>query len=157
MDKTSFFQNQCLHWLLAKAYIQFIWFTNKWNDCPAGIVGGGSECPALSTFNTTTEVPLSNPPTVPWALQYKWLPTAPGVCVCVCMGKCRARIQSMGHHTWLYVTSLSFTFQPNGLWLIWASLFVMSVTSFGCLCHLCAWIFIFTTQFRQKCKIQERG
>ncbi len=31
------------------------------------------------------------------------------VCVCVCFGwvKCRARIPSMGHRTWLYVTSLS--------------------------------------------------
>uniref|UniRef100_A0A671TDB5 Eukaryotic translation initiation factor 4 gamma 3-like n=1 Tax=Sinocyclocheilus anshuiensis TaxID=1608454 RepID=A0A671TDB5_9TELE len=41
---------------------------------------------------------------------HKWLPTAPGVCsrcvcvhCCVCalwMGKCRALIPSMGHHTW---------------------------------------------------------
>ncbi len=27
------------------------------------------------------------------------------LCVCIRMGKCRALIQSMGHHTWLYVTS----------------------------------------------------
>ncbi len=31
------------------------------------------------------------------------------VCVCTWMGKCRARIPSMGHHTWLYVTSLSLS------------------------------------------------
>ncbi len=58
----------------------------------------------------------TKPPTAPWAPQHKWLPTAPGVCsrcvftaVCVIFGwvKCRARIPSMGHHTWPYVTSLS--------------------------------------------------
>uniref|UniRef100_A0A8C1TK71 Golgi associated, gamma adaptin ear containing, ARF binding protein 3a n=1 Tax=Cyprinus carpio TaxID=7962 RepID=A0A8C1TK71_CYPCA len=46
---------------------------------------------------------------------HKWLPNVPGVCswcvsvhCCVHFGwvKCRARILSMGHHTWLYVTSL---------------------------------------------------
>ncbi len=67
----------------------------------------------LSTFNTTT--------------RHKWLPTAPGVCswcvcslLCVCTwtGKCRARIPSMGHHTWLYVTSLS-----SGLWATCFSFF----------------------------------
>ncbi len=30
-----------------------------------------------------------------------------GLCVCTWMGKCRARIPSMGHRTWLYVMSLS--------------------------------------------------
>ncbi len=51
----------------------------------------------------------TDPPTAPQAPQHKWLPTAPSVCsrcvcvftaVCVCtwMGKCRARIPSMGHH-----------------------------------------------------------
>ncbi len=30
------------------------------------------------------------------------------LCVCTWMGKCRAQIPSMGHHTWLYVTSLFF-------------------------------------------------
>ncbi len=60
----------------------------------------------------------TEPPTAPRAPQHKWLPTAPGVCsrcvwvftaVCVHLGwvKCRARIPSMGHHTWSYVTSLS--------------------------------------------------
>ncbi len=29
--------------------------------------------------------------------------------MCTCMGKCRARIQSMGHHTWLYVTFIYIT------------------------------------------------
>ncbi len=61
----------------------------------------------------------TEPPTASQAPQHKWLSTAPGVCswcVCVCvhcwvcalrMGKCRAWISSMGHHAWLYVTSLS--------------------------------------------------
>ncbi len=50
-----------------------------------------------------------------------WLPTAPGVCVClftthccVCaLGwvKCRAQIPSMGHHSWPHVTSFPFSFQ----------------------------------------------
>ena len=80
---------------------------------------------SLSTFNTTTEVPLSK------ALNIQLLPGrrsingyAPGVCsrcvcVCVCVFtavcvhfgwvKCRARILNMCHHTWLYVTSLSLS------------------------------------------------
>ncbi len=53
----------------------------------------------------------TEPPTAPQAPQHKWLPTAPGVgsllCVCTWMGKCRAQITSMGHHTWLYVTFTS--------------------------------------------------
>ncbi len=42
-----------------------------------------------------------------------------GVCVftavCVHFGwfKCRARILSMGHHTWLYVTHFHFLFHPS--------------------------------------------
>ncbi len=56
----------------------------------------------LSPFNTTTEVLLV-------------INGCPLLRVCVhgvCapwMGKCRARIPSIGHHTWLYVTSLSLT------------------------------------------------
>ncbi len=58
---------------------------------PAGIVGGGSECPALSypqyhAWGETLEQG-TEPPTAPRALQHKWLPTATGVCsrcVCVC-------------------------------------------------------------------------
>ncbi len=69
---------------------------------------------ALSTFNTTTEVPLSkapNPQLLPGRRSINGCPLL-RVCVhcCVCalwMGKCRAQIPSMGHHTWLYVTSLS--------------------------------------------------
>ncbi len=63
----------------------------------------------------------TEPPTAPRATQHKWLPTAPGVssrCVCVhccvCalwMGKYRAQIPSMGHHTWSYVTSLTHSQQ----------------------------------------------
>ncbi len=65
------------------------------------------------------EVPLSKAPNLqllPGRRSINGLPIAPGVCsrcvftdVCVCtwMGKCRVRILSMGHHTWLYVT---FTF-----------------------------------------------
>ncbi len=64
---------------------------------------------ALSTFNTTTEVPLSKAPN-PQLLRV----CVHGVCVftavCVHFGwvKCRAQIPSMGHHTWSYVTSLHF-------------------------------------------------
>ncbi len=72
---------------------------------PAGIVGGESKCTftsarssALSTFNTTTEVPLSKAPN-PQLL--------PGrVCAHFGWVKCRAQIPSMGHCTWSYVTSL---------------------------------------------------
>ncbi len=67
----------------------------------------------LSTLNTTTEVPLSKAPIpqlLPGRRSINGCPLL-RVCVhcCVCalwMGKCRARIPSMGHHTWLYVTSL---------------------------------------------------
>ncbi len=89
---------------------------------PAGIVGGGSECTALSlsTLNTTTEVPLSkasNPQLLPGRRSINGCPQLQvcvhGVCVftavCVHFGwvKCRAQIPSMGHHTWPHVTSLS--------------------------------------------------
>ncbi len=73
---------------------------------PAGIVGGGSECPALSP----SSIPRLS---CPWARHRtpNCSPgtTAPGVCsrcVCVCVCahfgwiKCRAQIQSMSHHTW---------------------------------------------------------
>uniref|UniRef100_A0A671K8V7 E1 ubiquitin-activating enzyme n=1 Tax=Sinocyclocheilus anshuiensis TaxID=1608454 RepID=A0A671K8V7_9TELE len=83
----------------------------------AGIVGGGSECTALSpTFNTTTEVPLSkapNPQLLPGCRSKNGCPLlrvcVHGVCVftavCVHFGwvKCRALIPSMGHHTWPHV------------------------------------------------------
>ncbi len=64
----------------------------------------------------------TEPSTAPRAPQHKWLPTCVCVCVCVCvcaracvcacverawMGKCRARILSMGHYTWLHAMSLS--------------------------------------------------
>ncbi len=78
---------------------------------------------ALSTLNTTTEVPLSkalNPQLLPGRRSINGCPLlrvcVHGVCVftavCVHFGwvKCRARILSMGHHTWLYVTSLSLFF-----------------------------------------------
>ncbi len=72
---------------------------------PAGIVGGGGwMSSALSTLNTTTEVPLSktpNPQLLPGRHCSGCVFT---VCVCVCAHfgwvKCRAQIQSMGHHTW---------------------------------------------------------
>ncbi len=99
---------------------------------PAGIVGGGSKCTAISPHSIPRRGALeqgTEPPTAPWAPQHKWLPTAPGVCsrcVCVCsllcvctwMGKCRARIMSMGHHTWLYVISLHFHF--NNRCSVWS-------------------------------------
>ncbi len=79
---------------------------------------------ALSTFNTTTEVPLSkvpNPQLLPGRRSINGCPLLQvcvhGVCVCVftavCVhfgwDKCRAQIPSMGHHTWPYVISLSLS------------------------------------------------
>ncbi len=69
---------------------------------PAGIVGGGSECTALSPPLKPRRGALeqgTEHPTTPQALQHKLLPTAQSVCsqcvcslLCVCtwMGKCRA-------------------------------------------------------------------
>ncbi len=54
----------------------------------AGIVGEGSECTALSPPSIPRRGALeqgTEPPTAPWAPQHKWLPTALGVCVCVCV------------------------------------------------------------------------
>ncbi len=74
---------------------------------------------ALYTLNTKTEVPLSkspNPQLLPGLRRINGCPLlrvcVHGVCghCCVCplwMGKCRAQILSMGHHTWPYVTSIS--------------------------------------------------
>ncbi len=77
---------------------------------------------ALFTLNTTTEVPLSKAPNLQLLPGRRSINDCPllrvcvhGVCVftavCVHLGwvKCRARIPSMGHHSWLYVTSLHFT------------------------------------------------
>ncbi len=76
---------------------------------------------ALSTFNTTTEVPLSkapNPQLLPGCRSINGCPLlrvcVHGVCVCVftavCVHfgwvKCRAQIPSMGHHTWSYNKSV---------------------------------------------------
>ncbi len=95
---------------------------------PAGIVGGGSECSALSPPSIPWRGALeqaTEPPTAPRAPQHKWLPTAPGLCslcVCVCVFtavcvhlgwvNCRAWIRSMSRHfhffTFLYTTVLRF-------------------------------------------------
>ncbi len=101
---------------------------------PAGIVGGGSECPALSTpsiprlrclwavHTHSSEHTHTEPQTAPRVPQHKWLPTAPGVCsrcvcvhgvcslLCVCTLDGLMQSMSMGYHTWLYVTSLSLSF-----------------------------------------------
>ncbi len=71
---------------------------------------------ALSPLKTTTDVPLSktpNPQLLPGHRSINGLlrVCVHGVCVftAVCalwMGKCKALILSMGHHSWLYVTSL---------------------------------------------------
>ncbi len=51
-----------------------------------GIVGGGSECTALSPPSIPRLKQGTEPPTVPRPPQHKWLPTAPGVCSrCVCV------------------------------------------------------------------------
>ncbi len=82
---------------------------------PAGIVGEGSECTALSPPSIPRRGALeqdTETSTAPPVSQHK---SAQGVCSrCVCtmctwMGKCRARILSMGHHSLLYVTSLSLS------------------------------------------------
>ncbi len=78
---------------------------------PAGIVGGGSECPAFSLLS----IPRLR---CPWARHRT--PSCSGCvftvclcvhcCVCVCnldgLNADRTHILSMGHHTWWYVTSL---------------------------------------------------
>ncbi len=89
----------------------------------AGIVGGGGVNVQRSLhLQYHDEVPLSKaePPTAPRTPQHKMAAHCSGcvymvcvcalLCVCAWMGKCRARIPSMGHHTWLYVTSLSLHF-----------------------------------------------
>ncbi len=70
---------------------------------------------ALSTLNTTTEVPLSkapNPQLLPGRCSINDCPllrVCVHCCVCaLCMGKCRAQIPSMGYHVWLYVTFTLF-------------------------------------------------
>ncbi len=79
---------------------------------PAGIVGGGSECTALSIFNTTTrhcsqllpeQRSTNGCPLLRVCVDGVYVCSL--LCVCTWMGKCRARIPSMGQHTWLYVTS----------------------------------------------------
>ncbi len=75
---------------------------------------------ALSTFNTTTEVPLSktlNPQLLSGCRSINGCTLlrvcVHGVCVCVCVCvhfgwvNCRAQIPNIGYHTWPYVTSLS--------------------------------------------------
>ncbi len=83
---------------------------------PAGIVGGGSECPALS------------PPSIPrlrldpWA-RHRTLNCSPGAvaahrsgcvftAVCAHFGWVNAehKFRVLGHHTWPYVTSLYYYF-----------------------------------------------
>ncbi len=83
---------------------------------------------ALSTFNTTTEVPLNkapNPQLLPGRRSINGCPLLQvcvhGVCVftavCVHLGwdKCRAQIQSMGHHTWSYVCHFTSLIQKKYL------------------------------------------
>ncbi len=90
---------------------------------------GGLMYSALSSFNTTTEVLLSkapNPQLLPGRRSINGCPLlrvcVHSVCVCVCVCvftavwvhfgrvKCRAKILSMGHHTWSYVTLLSYIY-----------------------------------------------
>ncbi len=85
-----------------------------------GGVGWG-ECTALSPPSISRLSKAPNPQLLPGRRTINGCPLlcVHGVCVCVCVCvftavcvhfgwvKCRARILSMGHHTWLYVMSLS--------------------------------------------------
>ncbi len=90
---------------------------------------------ALSTFNTMTEMPLSkapNPQLLPGRCSINGCPLlrvcVHGVCVftavCAHFGwvKCRAQIPRMGHHTWLYVMSLSLSNKPTTKIIDWSFL-----------------------------------
>ncbi len=85
--------------------------------------GGGLMYSALSSFNTTTEVLLSkapNPQLLPGRRSINGCPLlrvcVHSVCVFTAVWvhfgrvKCRAKILSMGHHTWSYVTLLSYIY-----------------------------------------------
>ncbi len=100
---------------------------------------------ALSTLNTTTEVPLSkapNPQLLPGRRSINGCPLlrvcVHGVCVCVftavCVhfgwDKCRAQIPSMGHHTWPYVTSLSLSLITNHCMENWIRHNILIVNQF---------------------------
>ncbi len=61
---------------------------------------------SLSSLNNTTELPLSKTPKPPLLCMFTMC-VFTAVCVHFGWDKCRAQIPSMGHHTWLYVTSLS--------------------------------------------------
>ncbi len=78
---------------------------------PAGIVGGGSECTALSPPQYHDWGALeqgTEPPTAPRAPQHKWLPTAPGVCSrCVCVHCCVCALGLNAEHEFrVWVTIL---------------------------------------------------
>ncbi len=143
-------------------------------DC----VGGGWMYSPLSTFNTMTRCPWAShrTPTSLRAPQHKSLPIAPGVCsrcvcvrsrcvcVCVCalwMGKCRARIPTMGHHTWLYVTfTSSVSHDPLEIILIcWCGSYY-----YQCWKHLCCifhfnifWTMILISEFFNESKVQNNS
>ncbi len=114
---------------------------------PAGIVGGGSECTALSS-------PSIPPLRCPWA-RHRTHNCSPGAaalaahcsgCVCVFTAVCvctldssRAQIHSMGHHTWPYVTSLSLSKTSmchQEPLVIWFCLYVFWISKTGS--HMCS-------------------
>ncbi len=57
---------------------------------PAGIVGGGGgvNVQRFLHHNRGALELGTEPPTAPLASQHKWLPTAPGVCVCSLLCVC---------------------------------------------------------------------
>ncbi len=79
---------------------------------PAGIVGGGSECTALSPPSIPRRGALeqdTEPPTAPRAPQHKRLPTAPWVCsrfVCVQCCVCALGWVNVEHEFRVWVTLL---------------------------------------------------
>ncbi len=91
-----YFNKKKTFYFVINIFIQFIQLDASSSLGPAGIVGGGSECTALSPPSTRRGAleQGTEPPTAPRAPQYKWPPTAPGVCsllwVCTRRGKCRS-------------------------------------------------------------------
>ncbi len=70
----------------------------------------------LFTLNTTTEVPLSKTPNTQLLPGHRSINSCPLLWVCVCPDVCALGwVLSISHHTWSYVTSLSFLKLKKGV------------------------------------------